>query len=825
MSRNNLLKPASGEPIVNPTKDMVLGCYYLTLERDGCKGEGKIFSDLEEVALAYELGKVELHAKIKVRTASWVRRRMGSPKLVDTTVGRALFNRVLPEELRYVNDIIEKGRMQTLIADAYHRLGAEATARLVDEIKDLGFHYATRSGLTIAVEDITVPEAKSRILAQVGQEVTEIERQYRRGLITEDEKYVKSVELWTRATDEITDEVAHTLDPYGSIRAMAESGATKGGFTPVRQLAGMRGLMADPSGRIIDLPIRSNFREGLTALEYFISTHGARKGLADTALRTADAGYLTRRLVDVAQDAIITAQDCETKGGIWIRPRDVKGVGETLPERVLGRITAGPIVDPHTGKVIIEVGQLIEEEHLPDIVKSGVQEFYVRSPLTCQLQHGICAMCYGRDLARGGLVQIGEAVGVIAAQSIGEPGTQLTLRTFHTGGVAEATDITHGLPRVQELFEARNPRGEAFISDLEGIVHVRLEEGMRLVTVTNSQVFRDEYPRPGNYKILVEDGDEVEQGTPLAKRGQKEIIAEAGGTVLLEDKTIVIRREEREEREYSIPLAMRLRVEDGQSVHAGEAITEGPLNPNRILSILGRKAAQEYLLTEIQKVYRSQGVNINDKHVEVIVRRMTDKVWVHTVGDTDLLPGDLVHRLEVEKINEQVLAQGGRPASAQPVLLGITKAALATDSFLSASSFQHTINVLARAAIEGKVDDLRGLKENVILGKLIPAGTGYRPRSTEKEIEVETHPSEEMEAGGGGDGQPPDEEIETLVEDIAALGEGEMDGAVHLPVREPEVELEQEDGDEGEELDDAFDLDYEVGAEFGLSSDLADDGM
>ncbi len=736
LSSRNLLKPASGEPIVGPSKDMVLGCYYLTMEREGAKGEGKVFADLDEVQLAYELGKVDLHAGIKLYTTTYYtlagKRYAGNRhdrRIIETTVGRALFNQILPEQLRFVNKTMDKNALNELVAEAYRLLGEEGTAELVDRIKDVGFQFATRSGVTIAIDDITIPREKALIVEQVQQEVAEIERQYRRGLITEEEQYVKTVELWTRATDDITEAVARALEPYGPIRIMAVSGATKGGFQPIRQLAGMRGLMADPTGRIIALPIRSNFREGLTALEYFISTHGARKGLADTALRTADAGYLTRRLVDVAQDAIVNAEDCGTDAGIWIRPRNVKGVGETLEERLFGRVTAADVIDPKTGKVLVKKGVMLEEEDIDRILSAGITQVYVRSPMTCELRYGVCAMCYGRDLARGGLVKVGEAVGIIAAQSIGEPGTQLTLRTFHTGGVAGVEDITHGLPRVQELFEARSPKGQSIISDIAGRVEIiQQEDGTRKVKVVDVQVIHDEYPKPGNYAIKVEDGDVVEPDTPLAKRGDKEIRAKAGGVVVMEDHRILIRREKREEVEYPLPAGARLRVTHGQKVKAGDQLTEGPKNPHRILAILGREATQEYLLEEIQKVYRSQGVNINDKHIEMIIRRMLGKVRVKSSGDTDLLPGDLVDRLEFEELNARVIAEGKRPATATPVLLGITKAALNTSSFLSAASFQHTINVLAGAAIEGKVDELRGLKENVVIGKLIPAGTGFRPR-------------------------------------------------------------------------------------------------
>jgi DNA-directed RNA polymerase subunit beta' len=727
LSTRNLLLPANGKPIVGPTKDMVLGVYYLTMAKDDQPGEGKVFADIDEIALAYALNKVSLHAKVKVMRVTDRHTTRKHP--VETTVGRALFNQILPDELRYVNDVLDKGKLQDLVGNCYQRLGPDATAKLVDDVKSIGFKYATKSGTTIAVSDITVPKAKQDILEQVTQQVTKIEQQYRRGLITEDEQYVKTVELWTQATDDVTEAVRSSIDQQSPIRIMADSGATKGGFQPIRQLAGMRGLMADPSGRIIPLPIRSNFREGLTALEYFISTHGARKGLADTALRTADAGYLTRRLVDVAQEMIVNQIDCGTTAGLWIRDDSSRSIGEPLADRIAGRMAAAKIVHPTTGEIIVDRGEMIEEEQAAAVVKAGITEVYVRSPIMCELEHGICASCYGRDLARGGLVKVGEAVGIIAAQSIGEPGTQLTLRTFHTGGVAGVEDITHGLPRVQELFEARNPKGEAIIADIDGRVELlTTDDGGRILKVIFSEMREDAYDIPGNWAIQVEDGEDIPARTRLAKRGDKEVLAEHNGKVVRDGNKVIVRWEFRDEREYEVASAARLRVETGEVVTAGQQLTEGSQNPNRILRILGREASQVYLVEEVQRVYRSQGVSIHDKHIELIVRQMTSKVRITSTGDSDYLPGELIDRLKFQRMNDQLIAAGKRPASGRPILLGITKAALNTDSFLSASSFQHTINVLAQAAIEGKRDELYGLKENVIIGKLIPAGTGYSTR-------------------------------------------------------------------------------------------------
>ncbi|MEP7198588.1 MAG: DNA-directed RNA polymerase subunit beta' [Chloroflexota bacterium] len=724
LSSRNLLRPANGEPIVGPSKDMVLGCYYLTMMEDGEKGEGKVFSDIEEAVFAYEAGQVALHAKVKVRFIAAGKKKR---QMIDTTVGRCIFNTILPDELRFVNETMDKGRLKNLIGQSFYLLSAEPTAKLVDDIKEIGFKYATRSGLTIALSDINVPESKQGILDQVSSQVGEVERQYRRGLITEDEKYIKTVELWTKATDDVTDEVSKAMDPKGPIFIMATSGATKGGFQPIRQLAGMRGLMADPVGRIISLPIRSNFREGLTALEYFISTHGARKGLADTALRTADAGYLTRRLVDVAQESIINAEDCGTEKGIWMRPSTDSGSNATLGERILGRVAAGVVKNPKTKEVIVPDGEMIVEEHVEAIKAAGIAEVRVRTPMVCELRYGICAKCYGRDMARSGLVQIGEAVGVIAAQSIGEPGTQLTLRTFHTGGVAGEADITRGLPRVQELFEARNPKGEAFVAEISGIVEIERDGDQRTLRLTSSTMVRDEYDIPGNYKLLAENGAQIDDNTVLAKRGEREIKAPHGGKVTISDGTIVVRRENRDEREYEVPPTARLRVENNEKVTAGQQLTDGTLNPHLILKIKGREAVQQYLLDEVQKVYRSQGVSINDKHIEVILRQLLRRVKVRSIGESPYLLGQLVDSLEFAETNQSLVEEGKRPATAVSQLLGITKAALNTESFLAASSFQHTINVLAGAAIEGKRDDLHGLKENVIIGKLIPAGTGFRP--------------------------------------------------------------------------------------------------
>lgn len=722
LSTLNLLSPASGEPIVAPTLDMVLGCYYLTLLKPGAKGEGKVFSSADEARLAYELGLIDLQASIKVRMPVG---ENGEEMMVSTTVGRVIFNDILPEELRFKNDVFDRKALRALVAETYRRFGTQTTAEVVDNIKRIGFDYATRAGITIAISDIKIPEKRDELLAQADARIKEIDRQYRLGLITEDERYNQAVEIWTETTDEVTRAVSASLDPFGPVHMMTTSGA-KGNIQQLRQMAAMRGLMTAPSGRIIDLPIRSSFREGLTVLEYFISTHGARKGLADTAIRTADSGYLTRRLIDVAQDVIVHEEDCGTTAGIWIERRGDAGVGEPFRDRIVGRLAASRVVDPDTGEVFIERNEEIDEDIADRITASNVKRVHVRSPLACQAKHGVCQKCYGRSMARGRLVDIGEAVGIVAAQSIGEPGTQLTMRTFHTGGIA-GIDITSGLPRVEELFEARVPKGQAIISEIDGVVEITRGEDMRRVRVVSQQVYTDEQPIPQGYEVVVSQDEWVEIGSVLAKGpGDEEIVARMAGQAKLEDNKVTIVYEDREEREYQVPPTARLRVENGQRVAAGDLLTEGAANPQDILRILGREAVQMYLVEEVQKVYRSQGVNIHDKHIEIIVRQMLRKVKLDTPGDTELLPGELVDRFVYEDINAKVLAEGGEPATAQTVLLGVTKASLNTDSFLAAASFQETTRVLTEAAIQGNVDRLMGLKENVIIGKLIPAGTGVR---------------------------------------------------------------------------------------------------
>jgi len=754
LASKNLLKPADGEPIISPSKDMVLGVFYLTiLLKAAHKGDGRAFADMDEVEMAYHLGQVEVHSEIKVRATTWYDdegTRLAEPetRILETTVGRVMFNRILPDEVQFVNHKLDKGDVKDLIAEVYELCGQEITTQVADRIKSMGFEFAMRSGTTLAVADITIPPERRDIIQEALQQIEVVNRDFRRGLLTEQEKSEREINVWQETTDKVAAAVRKHMDPDGNLAVMANSGATKGGYSTISQLAGMRGLMADPSGRIIPFPIRSNFREGLTAMEYFMSTHGARKGLADTALRTADAGYLTRRLVDIAQDIIINEHDCGTKDGIYIRRKD-DVAGQALSGRLYSRLLAERVIDPNTGEVIGEFDDIIDHDMARKITQSGIEEVKVRSPLTCELVHGICAKCYGIDLGRGDMVSLGSAVGIVAAQSIGEPGTQLTLRTFHTGGVAAGgADITTGLPRVEELFEARKqPKGEAVVAEINGSVRIMQSEryaDLREVVIEHSELVSDTYDIPEEWKIEVKSEDEVKAGDVLATKDDATIIAQHEGRVNVDKKArqVVVSYDQSEEKAYDIPTTARLLVKDGVHVEAGQPLTEGSLNPHRVLRIQGRDACQMYLLREVQKVYRSQGQNIHDKHFEVITRKMLSKVQVTRPGDTPYLPGDAIDRLEMRKVNEQMLEEGKQTAKFVEILLGVTKASLSTDSFLSASSFQHTIKVLAQAAIASSTDPLFGLKENVIIGKLIPAGTGF----TEGRFSVPDEEAEDDEA-------------------------------------------------------------------------------
>jgi DNA-directed RNA polymerase subunit beta' len=846
LSTANLLSPSDGGPVVAPTQDMVLGCYYLTLERED-KQDAPIahrFSSEEEAVLAHQLGridsggpKVQLHDPIELSVRNWDNDRGEVvDQVVRTTVGRVIFNEILPDRLRYQNRPMNRAALRELVSDCYRLLGGDETAHVVDGIKQIGFAYATRGGMTIAVDDIRVPPEKPRLLADADEEVQAIDREFQRGLITEDERYERVVEVWQKTTQTISDLMMKGLDPLGAVTMMTTSGA-RGNKGNIGQLGGMRGLMADPSGRIIDVPVRSNFREGMTVLEYFISTHGARKGLADTALRTADSGYLTRRLVDVAQDVITRDDDCGTEEGTWITRHETEefagGEEDAFQRRLIGRFAAAPVHAPgadgvpagtrtgeesepvrgrtrkvqealtgrtrkkadgadgatrSTALVPAELGGLlvdrnveIDEEIARRIDESSVEEVLVRSPLTCQSRYGVCRACYGRNLATGELVGVGEAVGIIAAQSIGEPGTQLTMRTFHTGGVAGGLDITAGLPRVEELFEARVPKGKAEISHIDGVVEIILgENGARRVKVTSREQFDTPLRLTKGQELLLADGDGVEanQVVARAERDGKadELLSPAKGFVVRgRDGAVLVRSEDVVEREYQIPHNAKLLVENGQEIRAGDPITDGPINPQEFLETRGREAVQRYLVKEVQRVYRSQGVTINDKHIEIIVRQMLRKVRIDQPGDSEQLPFELIDRFEFEDINNNVLAEGGEPSTAETVLLGVTKASLNTSSFLAAASFQETTRVLTEAAINGAKDRLLGLKENVIIGKLIPAGTGA-PANIAAAREAARRAAAEALAGGELPEGFGEEDYNVFLAERGALPEGVVGG-------------------------------------------------
>jgi len=748
LSTRNLLSPATGEPSIGASQDMVLGCFYLTQDRPGLKGEGRVFTDMTEAMLAYQHGVVDLQALIKVRLGDSDVYDVPPPakatmhangKLVETTVGRLILNEALPERLRFKNYSMKKENLKQIIGECFKEYGRAKTAELADEIKRLGFAYATKAGATIAISDVKVPIGKQEELAKADAKIAELEDQYHEGLITEHERYQQTVDAWNEATENVTKMVESTLDPYGSIYTIAKSGATKAKFQQIRQLSGMRGLMASPSGKIIDIPIRGNFREGLSVLEYFISSHGARKGLADTALRTAESGYLTRRLIDVAQDVIVTEEDCGTTEGTLITEEDSKEMMlSSIRDRLIGRVLADPI----PGFDSVQVGDELTDEIVDQIVASGVKAVRVRSVLGCLAHRGVCRKCYGRDLAANALVGLGAAVGIIAAQSIGEPGTQLTMRTFHTGGIAGAQgDITQGLPRVEELFEARVPKDKAEISEIDGVVEIVKDEntGVRTVRVVSTNVFFDEYQLPQGSEVRVNDQNKVQKDQVIAlmpaENGNEpvSVLARTEGEALINsDGLLSIRFEEREERSYPIPAARNIIVNQGQKIQAGTPITAGQRDPQDVLRIQGREAVQMYVVKEVQKVYRNTGVYINDKHIEVIIRQMLRRVNVDEPGDTEMLPNDLVDRFVYAETNAHVLAEGGEPATARTVLLGVTKASLNTDSFLAAASFQETTRVLTEAAIEAQTDHLVGLKENVIIGKLIPAGSGIAQRRREQ---------------------------------------------------------------------------------------------
>lgn len=689
LSPNNLLKPSDGGPVAVPSQDMVLGIYYLTQERPGAKGEGMVFKSVNEAILAYENQEATLHSRVKVRVSKTMSDGTVKTGTIDSTIGRFIFNEIIPQDLGFVdrsipeNELklevdfhVAKKQLKQILEKVINVHGATQTAVTLDDIKAIGYKYSTRAAMTVSISDMTVPESKPKLIEEAQATVDRIAKNYRRGLITEEERYKEVIETWKTTDDQLTHDLLTGLDKYNNIYMMADSGA-RGSDKQIKQLAGMRGLMADTTGHTIELPIKSNFREGLDVLEYFISAHGARKGLSDTALRTADSGYLTRRLVDVSQDLIIREVDCcEGRDIPFMEIKafmDGNEVIEDLEERITGRYIAETITDPDTGEVVVKANHMCTPKRAAAVMKvlnkTGRKSVKIRTVLSCKSHIGVCAKCYGANMATGQPVQVGEAVGIIAAQSIGEPGTQLTMRTFHTGGVAGG-DITQGLPRVEELFEARKPKGLAIITEFGGVVQIKDTKKKREITVTNNET--------GNAKT------------------------------------------------YLIPYGSRIKVLDGQVLEAGDELTEGSINPHDILKIKGVRAVQDYMLQEVQRVYRLQGVEINDKHIEMIVHQMLKKIKIEESGDSDVLPGVSMDVLDYNEMNEALIADGKKPAEGRQVMLGITKASLATDSFLSAASFQETTKVLTEAAINGKVDHLIGLKENVIIGKPIPAGTGMK---------------------------------------------------------------------------------------------------
>ena len=692
LATNNLLKPQDGRPVAVPRLDMILGSYYLTMTIDGELGEGKYFKDPEEAIMAFQNGAVGIHAKIFVRVTKEIDGEMKSKK-IETSVGRIIFNQGIPQDLGFIDrnedpfqyeiDFpVMKKSMGSIIEKVIDKHGLTESAEVIDYIKELGFKYSTLAGITFSVADVEVPAAKKDILAEAGKQVEKVRNQYKRGLITDDERYKSVVTIWDKATNDVSKAMEENFDDLNPVYMMVKSGA-RGNMNQLRQIAGMRGLMASTTGKAVEIPIKSCFREGLDALEYFISSHGARKGLSDTALRTADSGYLTRRLVDVSQDIIVRDHDCGTHDGLMLEDiKDGNQVVEKLEERLEGRFPLNNVVHPETGEIIVDTNTMINKAIAKQIVNAGITQVEVRSVIGCRSKHGVCQKCYGMGLARREEVSIGESIGIIAAQSIGEPGTQLTMRTIHSGGVAGVADITQGLPRVEEIFEARKPKGLAVITEIDGTVKISETKKKKEIIVTSKD----------------------------------------------------------DSRTYTIPFGSKMKVKDGDMVEVADALIEGSINPSEILSLKGPEGVYEYLTSEVQKVYRNQGVDINDKHVEVIGRQMLKKVRVEDNGDTDMFPGSLVDMYDFEDKNNEAIAEGKRPATGHRVLLGITKASLATDSFLSAASFQETTRVLTEAAIKGKVDDLVGLKENVIIGKLIPAGTGMKRYqdthiSTEKKLE------------------------------------------------------------------------------------------
>ncbi len=730
VSAHNLLKPASGDPVMTPDKDVVVGTYYITSIRQGLKGEGKVFMDPQEAILAYNNKHVHIQAKIKVRMSA---DEGQAGQIIETSVGRLIFNKVVPKELGFRNENFDKKKLQALVREAHRLFGNDKTAELIDEIKRTGFHYMMRSGLSWGMDDLLVPQSKYDLLKDADQEVEATYQQFREGLLTEEERKNRVVEIWAEVSEKIAKSVTQAVPEFGSIHYFVSSGA-RGSFSQVTQMSGMKGLVVNPAGDVIELPVRGSFKEGLQVLEYFISTHGSRKGMSDTALRTADAGYLTRRLVDVAQDIVINAEDCGTAEYDIIDREGSEKMGKPFEKRLFGRVAAEDVKDSQ-GKLLVSKNEGIDDQTAKVILDSDVQQLKCRSVLKCKLTRGICRLCYGFDLGFNRMVSPGAAVGIVAAQAIGEPGTQLTMRTFHTGGSASVKDITQGLPRVEELFEAREPKGQAQVSEIDGQVYISKPNNKEFVVrIQGADVVSDSYEMHGA-PSAIKDGSHVAAGEALFIDSEgKSVKAKEAGLVRVEKDKIVVVHEGDQVKEYIIPSSYSLLVKEGDLVTKGQQLTEGNLNPTQIMNLNGYEVAQKYIVKEVLDIYTSQGQQIHEKHIELIVRQMFSKMRVAESGDTPFVVGEVVDKSRFNFVNEELVSQNRLPAKAEQLLMGITKVSLNTDSFLAAASFQETTRVLIEAAVTGKTDYLKGLKENVIIGKLIPAGTGFSEKRAQENL-------------------------------------------------------------------------------------------
>lgn len=743
LSKRNLLKPASGEPLPAPRLDIVFGLFYLTNEAEGVRGEGRIFSDIDELMIAYQRDEIHPQAKIQIRFKGERR---------ETTVGRAMINALFPVDYRFVNEALDTKKLKKIMGEIHKLHGSDVTADLADELMALGFKFAEKSGMTMSIFDIHIPSDKQKLIKEGESEIEEILKKYRRGLITADSRRKLAIEKWTEVRNKMEKSVKESFDRNSSIWTMVTSGA-RGSSNQLTQLAGMKGLVVNPAGGIIEVPVTSNIKEGLTVLEYFISTHGSRKGKSDTSLKTADAGYLTRRLVDVAQDQVVTEEDCGTKLGLTIKRHEAEGYGLTLAERIVGRVVAEAV--QLDGKTIVKKGAEITDEAAKQIDESTINEIVVRSSLYCQAKWGICRKCYGRDLSRDSLVGLGTAVGIMAAQAIGEPGTQLTMKTFHAGGVAHGGDVTSGLPRVEEIFEARPPQGAALLSEIDGKVVVSEAKDKYYIDIVSDKIDIESHELVDPYEPTVKDGEIVKPKQAIATAtDQKAIRSSIGGRVEIKGKTVSVIAQEPVKASYTVSNDVNLLIKSGDTVEKGAQLVDGHIDPDTSLQLRGVEETQKYIIREVQKIYASHGADVNEKHIEIIARTMFSRVKVTNGGDTNLLAGQVISKLEAERLNQKLSSEGKQPIEYEQIVLGITRASLQTDSFLSAASFQETTRVLIEAATKGAIDPLRGLKENVIIGKLIPAGTGFtdifedetRAADNERRVEEAAQVAQTIEA-------------------------------------------------------------------------------